>query len=207
MTACRARAAPARLGPVQFPSRFWPGLADGTVTVALRRWKRPSVKAAGTLQTPAGVLGIDEVTAVEPDEVTDEDARAAGFADRREALADLRADGDLYRIRFHRVGDDPRIELRRRTELDDRELADVLLALGRLRWAGPTLRLIAARPGQVSTVLAGELGVERMRFKQNVRRLKALGLTESLTVGYRLSPRGEAVVARIDAQADEPDPG
>ena len=29
-------------------------------------------------------------------------------------------------------------------------------------------------------------------FKRNVRKLKELGLTESLEVGYRLSPRGEA---------------
>jgi hypothetical protein len=29
-------------------------------------------------------------------------------------------------------------------------------------------------------------------FKRDVRRLKELGLTESLEVGYRLSPRGRA---------------
>ena len=32
-------------------------------------------------------------------------------------------------------------------------------------------------------------------FKRDVRRLKELGLTESLEVGYRLSPRGAAVLA------------
>jgi hypothetical protein len=46
----------------------------------------------------------------------------------------------------------------------------------------------------VSTVLAEQLGEERMRFKGKVRRLKALGLTESLDVGYRLTPLGEAVL-------------
>jgi hypothetical protein len=34
--------------------------------------------------------------------------------------------------------------------------------------------------------------MDRPEFKQRVRRLKALGLTESLQVGYRLSPRGMA---------------
>ena len=29
-------------------------------------------------------------------------------------------------------------------------------------------------------------------FKRDVRKLKELGLTESLPVGYRLSPRGRA---------------
>ena len=43
--------------------------------------------------------------------------------------------------------------------------------------------------------LAARAGIDRPTFKQRVRRLKALGLTESLEVGYRLSPRGEAVLA------------
>jgi hypothetical protein len=45
-------------------------------------------------------------------------------------------------------------------------------------------------------VRAGDLcrvaGQEILTFKTNVRKLKALGLTESLEVGYRLSPRGTA---------------
>jgi hypothetical protein len=45
--------------------------------------------------------------------------------------------------------------------------------------------------------------VERMVFKQRVRRLKSAGLTESLDIGYRLSPRGEAVLARpTDVRSD-----
>lgn len=40
--------------------------------------------------------------------------------------------------------------------------------------------------------LAALLGRETLPFKADVRRLKALGLTESLDVGYRLSPRGRA---------------
>jgi predicted transcriptional regulator len=49
----------------------------------------------------------------------------------------------------------------------------------------------------VSTELAKALGAERFAFKQDVRKLKELGLTESLEVGYRLSPRGEAVVHKL----------
>jgi hypothetical protein len=40
--------------------------------------------------------------------------------------------------------------------------------------------------------LAEAFGRERLKFKTDVRKLKALGLTESLEVGYRLSPRGRA---------------
>jgi hypothetical protein len=180
-----------------FNHRFWPGIADGTITVAFRRWKRPTVQAGGTLLSPAGVLAIDEVQSITAGEVTDEEARAAGYADRLAVLAGLRPDGQLYRVRFHRSGEDPRIELRNRAELSPAELDDLLRTLKRIDWALPVMRLIAARPGVVSTELASALDVDRAQFKLRVRRLKALGLTESLEVGYRLSPRGTAVLDRI----------
>ena len=180
-----------------FPAALWPGLTDGTVTVAFRRWQRPTVKGGGTLQSPGGLLAIDEVAVIELDEVTNDDARAAGFRNADDVVAGLRSDGTLYRIRFHRVGEDPRIALRERSQLDERELYDLRRAIGRLDWALPVLHLIAERPGVVSTKLADQMGLERLVFKQRVRRLKALGLTESLTVGYRLSPRGAALLAAI----------
>ena len=40
--------------------------------------------------------------------------------------------------------------------------------------------------------LARELGTETLVFKRDVRKLKELGLTESLAIGYLLSPRGES---------------
>src|SRR5690554_5601206 len=97
---------------VLFNQRFWPGLADGTITVAFRRWKRPTVKAGGTLQTGGGLLGIDTVDVIDEGDITDDDARRAGCRDRDEVLAGLRPEGTLYRIRFHRIGDDPRVALR-----------------------------------------------------------------------------------------------
>ena len=185
-----------------FPSRLWPGISDGSVTVAFRRWKRPTVKQGGTLTSPAGLLGIDEVAVVDPAEITDVDARAAGSSDVAAVLGELRPDGVLHRIRFHRIGDDPRLELRERTDLEGEELDGLLAAVGRLEWAVPFLRLIDARPAVVSTELAAEVGMERAVFKQRVRRLKSLGLTESLEVGYRLSPRGVALLARLDEDSD-----
>ena len=55
-----------------------------------------------------------------------------------------------------------------------------------------TLGLIRDHPGEVSTKLAARVDRERFAFKADVRKLKALGLTESLEVGYRLSSLGEA---------------
>ena len=54
------------------------------------------------------------------------------------------------------------------------------------------LRLIAERPGVRAPDLAAALGRETLPFKRDVRKLKELGLTNSLTVGYELSPRGRA---------------
>ena len=71
--------------------------------------------------------------------------------------------------------------------------------LATLDWALPVLRVIRDNPAIVSTDLAPQVGMERPDFKLKVRRLKALGLTESLLTGYRLSPRGEAVLRLLDA--------
>jgi hypothetical protein len=136
-------------------------------------------------------LFIDAVEPIDESEVTDADARAAGHVDRADVLSILRPEGTLYRFRFHLHGDDPRVALRENAT----DLGDVEAKLARLEWALPVLRLIGANPGVVSTELAAQVGTERLPFKQKVRRLKELGLTESLETGYRLSPRGEAFLA------------
>jgi hypothetical protein len=56
--------------------------------------------------------------------------------------------------------------------------------------------MIAEAPGVRAPDLAARVGEEVPRFKRRVRRLKALGLTESLRIGYRLSPRGVAFLDR-----------
>jgi hypothetical protein len=180
-----------------FKERFWPGLRDGSLTVAYRRWKRPSVRAGGTLQSPGGLLAINSVEPIDESEIDDDAARAAGYGDRKELLGNLRGDGQVYRIRFRRLGEDPRIALRQRTKLSPEESTAVTRMLARNDWAPAYLRLIAESPGTVSTELAARAGIDRLVFKQRVRRLKSLGLTESLKVGYRLSPRGEAVLTGL----------
>jgi hypothetical protein len=49
----------------------------------------------------------------------------------------------------------------------------------------------------LAATLAEELGQEKLVFKRNVRKLKELGLTESLEIGYRLSARGRALLKRL----------
>ncbi len=57
------------------------------------------------------------------------------------------------------------------------------------------LQLISERPAVRAPDLAASLGLETLVFKRDVRKLKALGLTESLEIGYRISPRGLVLLA------------
>jgi hypothetical protein len=180
-------------------------LIDGSATLAFRRWRKPTVRAGGRLTTELGVLAIDSVERIDDEALTEEAARQAGFESLAELQGLLRTDGDLYRIRLHHAGPDPRTTLRDSAELDKADLQGVverLEAMDRNRaWVQPTLELIERHPGRRAPDLATELGREAKQFKANVRRLKALGLTESLEVGYRLSPRGKVVLAALQQRA------
>ena len=55
---------------------------------------------------------------------------------------------------------------------------------------------IAAQPGRRAPDLAAAFGREVLPFKTDVRKLKNMGLTISLRIGYQLSPRGIAYLQR-----------
>jgi hypothetical protein len=182
-----------------FKRELWDGLADGSVTLAFRRWRAPRARVGARHRIPGGMLAIDAVDVVQPDDVDERDARRAGFADRAAFLRAASGAGDLYRIRFHFAGADPRTALRQRAAVDAEERAELTRRLQRFDAASPhgawtmrVLRLIEAQPARRAAELAAQLGRDTPSFKIDVRKLKALGLTESLEVGYRLSPRGRA---------------
>jgi hypothetical protein len=78
------------------------------------------------------------------------------------------------------------------------ELEGLQRRVARIAGADQILEAIERQPGRRAGDLAEQLGwAELQPFKLHVRRLKALGLTISLPVGYRLSPRGEAYVRQI----------
>ena len=182
------------------------GIVDGRIDVAFRRWRRPTVKRGGKLRTVVGELAVVDVQSVTERRITTRDATRAGYASRAELLRELasyRDDGTLYRIELRLAGPDPRVALRLRADLDDDEVAELTRRLSRFDaaskhgpWTTQTLRLIEARPATLAADIAASVGRERAPFKADVRKLKELGLTESLDVGYRLSPRGEAYLAR-----------
>ena len=177
-----------------------PGLADGSTTVTFRNWKRPQAKVGGRFRKGDLWFEVDRVDLVRVGAITKADARRAGERDpdgvrRRLGIDDPEA--EVFRIAFHRIppagppadeadltGDDV-------DELDRRlDRLDAASAAG--AWTRPTLELIATHPAVVSTALAELLGRERFALKADIRKLKRLGLTRSLEVGYELSPRGRA---------------
>ena len=186
-----------------FRQKFLDGIRDGTVTLAFRRWRRPSVRAGGTLLTAVGQLDIVSVDEVALGRISEADARRAGYESRDELVAELRSrdEGTIYRIELGALRADPRVALRRAATLADRERDELERRLQRLDdraaegpWTARTLDVIRTHPGMRAGDLCRLLGQEKMPFKLNVRKLKALGLTESLEVGYRLSPRGAAYI-------------
>lgn len=183
------------------PKPHLDGIRDGTVDLAFRRWTRPSVKANGTLLTRIGRLRLGAVATVTLRTITEADARRAGYGSRAELVAWMKdGEGDVYRIEITGVEADPRVALRA-ARPTTAELAEIVAKLDRLdrasshgAWTTETLALIAANPAVRAIDLAAKVGREKPPFKLDVRKLKALGLTESLEKGYRISPRGEAVL-------------
>jgi hypothetical protein len=190
---------------VLLPPKVAHGVADGTVSLAFRRWKRQDVRVGSEFKTVAGVVRVDDVAVVDADAITDEDAVAAGWpdADRlRRQLAKVEA-GTTYRVRLSLAGPDPRVALREATDLADADVQAIDARLERLDrasshgpWTMATLDLIRRRPHTRAPDLAAEMGRERDPFKIDVRKLKNLGLTRSFDVGYEVSPRGLAYLER-----------
>jgi hypothetical protein len=189
-----------------FQKRFHAGLVDGSIRLTFRRWEKPHVRVGGRYRChPIGVLEVDQVDRVPVGSITEEDAQAAGFSSRGELLQFMeQAPGEaigpgteVWRVALHYGGDGDRVEI----ALDDHLSAEDIEALARRLerlgdWTLPTLRLIGRRPRVAASVLAKSLGRERDPFKIDVRKLKRLGLTQSFEVGYELSPRGRAFLAR-----------
>jgi len=215
---------------VLLPPKVAAGVADGSVSLAFRRWQRPDVRPGARFRTSAGVVEVTSVDVVDPATLTDADARAAGLPDvaallrlldpaavaRRRRTARYGrtpADDDspapdtagwpVHRVGLVWAGPDPRVALREDADLTDDDVAAIDARLDRLdrasthgRWTAATLDVVRRHPHVRAPDLAAELGRERDPFKIDVRKLKALGLTQSFEVGYALSPRGAAYLAR-----------
>jgi hypothetical protein len=198
-------------------------IVAGEIDTQFRLWRKPTVKVGGRLRTVVGELTILSVDIVDVESLTDSDAQRSGYASGSELVAAMvpkpvstapssararTAKPDetsvLYRVVVRYEGVDTRIALR--TEVSAESIAAVRSKLaamdsrsGRGPWTQRTLALISQWPGRRAPELAEIEGLETVPFKNDVRKLKELGLTVSLTVGYELSERGKATLAEITA--------
>jgi hypothetical protein len=176
-------------------------IKTGAISLVFRKWRKVGVKAGGTQLTQAGVIGIDSVEAITERDISEQDARDAGAATRAELIETLKRDtreGELYRIRLHYIGEDPRIALRGDDSLSDGEMGQILAKLAKMGpWTREYLQLIHDMPETHAIILARSIGLDNIVFKPRVRKLKGLGLTISLSPGYKLSPRGKKVLDRL----------
>jgi hypothetical protein len=167
--------------------------------MAFRKWKRPTVKQGGALNTPIGLLAIDEVSIVTS--VSDFELIQSGYEDRDELQKELsKSTGNtLFRIKFHLSGEDPHISLRNKTNLSSEELLKLNQKIVRFNnskiypgWATKVLKTIQQNPGESAASISEAVGYEKDWLKPSIRKLKELGLTINLEIGYSISPRGNA---------------
>lgn len=185
-------------------------MLDGSITLAFRRWRRQDVQPGARFRSGGGVIQVESVHVVDLASITDEEAVLAGHRDAATLRGRLSGEESwpTYRVRLSWAGEDPRIELRSDDNLSDADVAALDVRLERLDrasshgpWTMATLELIRLRPQVRAPDLAAQVGRERDPFKIDVRKLKNLGLTISHPVGYEISPRGLAYLARTTRRA------
>ena len=177
---------------MQFTTRNSDEIRAGSVTLTFRNWKRPHARVGGVYRLrPTGTVKVTGLGSVRLSEVSADDAVSAGFAsvDAMVAFLGLPRTAQVTRVEFALTEDAPKSapsldvdEVLKRLETTDRRSA--------APWTARVLALIEAHPARRARDLAPSTGWDTPKFKANVRKLKALGLTQSLEVGYRLTDLG-----------------
>jgi len=181
-------------------------IVAGDIKIIFRKWRKPTVKAGGQLRTSVGMLNILSVDKVAKSKISAADADDAGFESKAALVRELdsRDEGDIYRITVEPGGPDPRITLRENDNLSADDIAEIAAKLARLDkvskrgpWTTTFLHLLNENPQVRAPDLAEGLGLDKPTFKNDVRKLKTLGLTISFSPGYELSPRGKAYLGTL----------
>ena len=195
---------------MRFPKPYWSGIADGSITVAFRRWRRPTVVAGRPYRTGGGRIEVLSVDEVDPQRIDRDDVARTGHESADDIRAQLRGEDDwpVFRIEFRILEEpDPREMLAANDQLSAEDVEEIDRRLARLDrasrhgpWTRQTLLLIRDHPHVRAPDLAAIVGRDTEPFKLDVRKLKNLGLTLSFSPGYSLSPRG---VAYLGARGHE----
>jgi hypothetical protein len=181
------------------------GIKSGKITYAFRRWEKPNVKKGSTMKTAVGVIRVTDVQPINENAITKADATKAGYENVELLMNDIRkvSSGTIYKVKVQYQSEDPRLELREKTDLQDSEFQKLKAKLERLDktrgpWVLKVMKLIKRYPERRAGDLAEIMQMDKLDFKVNVRKLKNLGLTISHEIGYSLSPLGEIVMERLE---------
>src|SRR5690606_5315177 len=178
------------------------GIQSGKVSLAFRRWEKPTVKKGSLLKTAIGLVEIVDITTTSLKAITEAHVLKAGFDNREALLKSLRQNdkAKIYKITIRYHSEDPRIALREQTLTPEKytELKEKLARLDKFskqgHWTRDTLLAIKDNPHVHAVSIAKITGFEKDWLKVNIRKLKNAGLTISHQVGYELSPLGNAFV-------------
>ena len=188
---------------MQFQRRFKAAIREGDVTCSFRKWQRPQVKIGGRYNIHGyGAIEVNAIQPVKAGRARLKDIKRSGFDTRAELLNMLNAESNdtLYLIELRYLGSAP-VKQPDRQALSKPELHELIAKLQNMDirskkgpWATATIKLIGQHPARRAPDLAAILSWDTQPFKANVRKLKAMGLTESMETGYRLTVRGMQVL-------------
>jgi hypothetical protein len=179
-------------------------IKSGEISLAYRRWEKPNVKKGGTMKTAVGVIIITDIEPVKENAITKAHAARAGYESLESLMKDVNkgSSGTIFKIKVRYLSEDPRLELREKVDLTEREFQKLKEKLARLDktrgpWVLKVLTLIKKNPERRAGDLAEIMAMDKLDFKINVRKLKNLGLTISHGIGYSISPLGDIVMDKL----------
>lgn len=195
---------------MQFTKPFKEKIRKGEQTLTFRRWKAPKARVGGVYRLhPVGGVRVTSVAVVDAGHITEDEAKRAGCASIKELMVLLSSastsspdeEGMVYRIAFEYVEEE---DMPTKPALDIATIVAKLDGMDKRStkpWAYDVLEAIAAHPERRAADLAEMLGLAKAPLKANVRKLKGLGLTQSLETGYRITELGRAVLTHSKARA------
>ena len=184
-----------------FKQKDLEGIKSGTISLAFRKWKKLSVYAGSFVDSSIGILKIGAIKVISLEEITDDEAQAAGFKNAAGLvqLLEQQKDGLIYKIEISYHSENPETESEEEAEMDKEEFETIKLALDNLdkfskigKWTVKMLQAIRENPKLKAADLAVVAKKEKEWLKLNARKLRALELIISHEPGYTLSPKGEA---------------
>ena len=182
------------------------GIKAGKITLAFRKWKKPTVRKGSLIKTEIAVVEIVDVCEAQLHDISNSYAVNAGFDILKNLIKaiDSVQDGTLYKIKVRYYSEDPRIALREHTAVPEHDFQLLKKKLERLDnhstmgpWTLTVLKAIGDNPKLRAADLAKKLDMQKDELKINIRKLKNLGITISHEVGYTISPLGEFFLRKI----------